>query len=104
MGLFSKLFSREKEKTESSSGSGGGYRVITASSEEVNRNAEQLGEMYFDCPKCATAQRINNIGKMMLKSNPNAFSNWNCTKCGHTFNAGPRVKFGKCPGFDYSQL
>jgi rubredoxin len=99
MGLFSKLFSRNKEAEAPAAG---GYRVLSASSEEVNRHSEEMGEMYFDCPKCNAAQRINNIGKMMLKANPAAFSSMKCSKCGHMFDAGPRVKFGKCPGFDYT--
>jgi hypothetical protein len=106
MGFFTRLFSGGKGNAESSSAgaSGGGFRVVTATSEEVNRNSEEMGEMYFDCPKCQTAQRINNMGKMILKANPDAFSNTTCQKCGRVYNAGPRVKFGKCPGFDYSQL
>jgi len=94
MGFLSKLFSRDKQTPASSTG---GYRVVSATSDDVNRNAEEMGEMYFDCPKCGTGQRINNIGKMMLKSNPAAFSHMKCTKCAHMFDAGPRVKFGKVP-------
>lgn len=60
--------------------------------------------MYFDCPECGFCDRINNMGKVMLKANPAALSSVDCKKCGHKFDAGPRVKFGKCPGFDYSQL
>ncbi len=103
MGLFDKLF-KTKPKAETPSSGGGGYRVFTASSDEINKHSEEMGEMYYDCPKCKTAQRINNIGKMMLKANPAAFRNTTCPKCNHTYDAGPRVKFGKCPGFDYSQL
>jgi ribosomal protein S27AE len=105
MGLFDKLFGRKNQPSSTPTPPASpGYRVISASSEEVNQNAAQMGEMYFDCPKCGNAQRINNVGKMMLKANPASFSNMKCTKCGATFDAGPRVKFGKCPGFDYSQL
>ena len=95
MGFFSKIFSRSERSEPSTAG---GYRVVSATSEEVNRNADEMGEMYFDCPKCNAAQRINNIGKMMLKANPAAFSSMKCNKCGHTFDAGRRVKFGTCPG------
>jgi rubredoxin len=94
MGFLSKLFSRDKETHAPSAA---GYRVFSASGDEVNRNAEEMGEMYFDCPKCSAAQRINNIGKMMLKANPAALSSMKCNKCGHTFDAGRRVKFGTCP-------
>src|SRR5262245_41479288 len=108
MSFFSRLFGR-------SGGSGGGgasashsaspslgVRVFT--SDEVNRVADKAGEMYYDCPKCGTCARINNIGKMMLESNPNAFANHPCQSCGHRFDAGRRLKHGKCPGFDYSTL
>jgi hypothetical protein len=74
------------------------------SSEEANKVADDMGEMYYDCPSCNHCERINNIGKMLLKQNPSAFKDTSCPKCGHRFNAGPRAKFGKCPGFDYSKL
>ena len=61
-------------------------------------------EMYFDCPKCGHSARINNVGKTSFQGNPSSFRNTPCSKCGQTFDAGPRVKFGQCPGFDYSTL
>ena len=105
MGLFDKLFGSKSQPTATPPpASSSGVRVLSFTSEQVNQQAADMGEMYFDCPKCGNAQRINNVGKMMLKANPGAFSSMKCAKCGHTFDAGPRVKFGKCPGFDYSQL
>ncbi len=61
-------------------------------------------EMYFDCPKCGHSARINNVGKTSFQGNPSSFRNTPCSKCGHAFDAGPGVKFGQCPGFDYSKL
>jgi hypothetical protein len=61
-------------------------------------------EMYFDCSKCGHCERVNNVGKTSFQGNPSSFRNTPCSKCGHSFDAGPRVKFGQCPGFDYSKL
>ena len=64
---------------------------------EINRNSEEMGEMYYDCPKCGHPERINNIGKMLLKTNPYAFKDITCNNCGHTFDAGACIKFGTIP-------
>ena len=58
-------------------------------------------EMYFDCPKCKHCERLNNLGKSLYQANPASLRDTACAKCGHHFDAGPRVKFGLCPGFDY---
>jgi hypothetical protein len=34
---------------------------------------------------------------MLYQSNPFQFKEYKCLKCGKVFDAGPRVKFGKCP-------
>jgi hypothetical protein len=106
MSLLGRLFGRKAPASISNDGSSGGagFRAVHMSSEEVNHHADDIGEMYYDCPKCGQAERINNMGKMMLKANPAAFGAMTCRKCNHVFDAGLRVKFGKCPGFDYSQL
>jgi hypothetical protein len=105
MSLLGRLFGRKPSPSQSDSSSGRiGYRVLELSGEEVHRQADEMGEMYYDCPNCGQAERINNMGKMMLKANAEAFCAMTCRKCGQLFDAGPRVKFGKCPGFDYSQL
>lgn len=79
-------------------------RFVTFSSFDADRAAEELGEMYFQCPKCGTYERVNNIGKMLLQSDPTYFTQIECIKCKHPYNARVRLQKGKCPGFDYSQL
>lgn len=63
-----------------------------------------VDEMYFDCPQCHNCERLNNVGKKLYQSNPFQFQNIKCIKCKHEFNAAKRMKFGPCPGFDYSTL
>lgn len=78
--------------------------VKTFSRDEVKCVEEDMGEMYYDCPRCKHCERVSNLGKVVYQSDLNALDNMSCTKCGHQFDAGPQVKFGRCPGFDYSQL
>jgi hypothetical protein len=64
---------------------------------------DDTDEMYFDCPKCKRCERLNNLGKSLYQANPASLRDTKCAKCGHQFDAGPRVKFGLCPGFDYNK-
>lgn len=58
---------------------------------------EQPDEMYFDCPFCGHAERLNDVGKSVYNTNPFMFKDFNCTACKKSFDAGPRMKFGPCP-------
>lgn len=60
-------------------------------------------EMYFQCPKCGTYERVNNIGKMIMQKDPKHLTNIKCIKCNHSYNARSLLKKGKCPDFDYSK-
>lgn len=73
----------------------------TFSWDEIERSDKEMGEMYFQCPKCGTYERVNNIGKVMLASDPSHLTSVECVKCKHTYNARSRLKKGRCPGFDY---
>jgi hypothetical protein len=75
-----------------------GHFLITQlsfSAEELEQNANTYGEMYFNCPGCGHCERVNDIGKAILKTNPFAWKTYKCLKCGHTFDAAPRIKFGE---------
>lgn len=102
MNFLRKLFG--KKQSQPSGGSNEQVKLFTFSSFEADRVAEETGEMYFQCPKCGTYERVNNVGKMLLKSDPNYFTSIDCIKCKHTYNARVRLQKGKCPGFDYSQV
>lgn len=82
----------------------GGMSFHTFSSIDTDRVAEEMGEMYFQCPQCSTYERVNNIGKMMLKSDPNYFTSVQCIKCKHTYNARARLQKGQCPDIDQGVL
>ena len=71
--------------------------IQSFSTEEVSRNAEELGEMYFDCPHCGHCERLNDVGKTLYKANPFQFKDYACLKCKKQFDAAPRMKFGICP-------
>src|SRR5436190_10947139 len=71
--------------------------VQSFTSEQVSRNAAELGEMYFDCPHCGHCERLNDVGKTIYKSNPFQFKEYSCLKCKKKFDAAPRMKFGTCP-------
>ncbi|MDL1912694.1 hypothetical protein FBQ81_18705, partial [Chloroflexi bacterium CFX6] len=57
------------------------------SSFDAAQVGEEMGEMYFQCPNCGAYERVNDIGKMMLKSDPNYFTSIDCIKCKYTYNA-----------------
>jgi MinD superfamily P-loop ATPase len=79
------------------------FHQYSFTEKELDRIDAEMGEMYFDCPKCGFCQRLGNVAKAVLNRNPLQFRNTTCSKCGHQFDAGPRMKFGDCPGFDYSK-
>jgi len=70
------------------------------SSDDLDRVDAEMGDMYYDCPKCGFCQPLGNLAKAVYKANPYEFRNRTCAKCGHEFNAGQRMKFGKCPSPD----
>lgn len=74
------------------------------SSFDAAQVGEEMGEMYFQCPNCGAYERVNDIGKMMLKSDPNYFTSIDCIKCKYTYNARVRIQKGRCPGFDYTEM
>jgi len=86
-----------------------GFTVISGSveswAEELNKTGAEIGEMFYQCPKCGYSIRINDIGKMMLKTGVQTFKSQfgerKCKKCGHAFMAFDNVKKGNCPDFDY---
>ena len=53
--------------------------------------------MYFQCPKCGTYERVNNIGKTMIASDPDAFTSIDCVNCKLNYNARTRLKNGNIP-------
>lgn len=91
-------------KKQSNNVSNSPQGFLTFSSFDAAQAGEEMGEMYFQCPKCGTYERINDIGKMMLKSDPSYFTSIDCIKCKHTYNARVRIQKGRCPGFDYSEI
>jgi DNA-directed RNA polymerase subunit RPC12/RpoP len=76
---------------------------VQYSPDEVQQISDDLGDMYFDCPHCGHNERLNNVGKVVYESNPFAYKEYSCKGCNRVFDAGPRMKFGKCPGYDYSK-
>lgn len=53
---------------------------------DIQRNDQEMGEMYLQCPKCSTDERINDMGKWELKRGNNVFANYQCKKCGTIFD------------------
>jgi hypothetical protein len=74
--------------------------------EELNKTDAEFGEMFYQCPNCRYSIRINDIGKMMLKTGVQTFRSQfgerKCKKCGHLFVACDNTKKGHCPDFDYA--
>ena len=70
------------------------YTFTTRDSDQASK---QKGEMYFQCPKCGTYERVNNIGKTMIASDPDAFTSIDCVNCKHNYNARTRLKNGNIP-------
>lgn len=53
---------------------------------DIERNDQEMGEMYLHCPNCGEDERINDMGKLMLKQGNNVFANYTCKKCGTVFD------------------
>jgi hypothetical protein len=64
----------------------------------VGRAAEAMGELHFQCPACGMVERVNDIGKMLLATDPSAFTSIECLKCQHRYNARARLQQGAAPG------
>lgn len=96
IGLFDRSKKQKKSPKETES-----LSFYTISGDEIDRIDKEMGEMYFQCPKCGTYERVNNIGKALLATNPSSFTSIECVKCKHKYNARARLKKGRCPGFDY---
>lgn len=79
---------------------------VESLSEELGKADAEFGEMFYQCPECGYSVRINDIGKMMLKSGGEAFRSQfgkkTCKRCGHLFVAYENTKKGRCPDFDYA--
>ena len=63
-----------------------GFSSQLLSVADIQRNDQEMGEIYLRCPKCSEEERINDMGKMMLKHGNNVFSNYKCKKCGVVFD------------------
>ena len=87
-----------------------GVTVISGSveswSEELSKADAEFGEMFYQCPQCRYSIRINDIGKLMLKTRVETFKSQfgqkTCKRCGQVFVAYDHVKKGRCPDFDYA--
>lgn len=104
MSFLRRLFQKNQPRTTSHQPQKDMSTYRTFSSFDAHRAVEEMGEMYFQCPKCGSYERVNDIGKMMLKSDPNYFARIECIKCRHPYNARSRIRQGRCPGFDYSEV
>jgi hypothetical protein len=113
MSWWKRLFGRQPDSRKSSDGLSVSrepqFTVISGDLEswarELGETDAEFGEMYYQCPKCAYSVRINDIGKMMLKTGVQTFKSQfgerKCKKCGHGFIAHENVRKGNCPDFDY---
>jgi hypothetical protein len=73
---------------------------ISTNIDEIKSLEEEPGEMFFVCPQCGHCGRLNDVGKILWKSNPTSFTNHVCSECHHQFDAGPQLRFGNCPATD----
>jgi hypothetical protein len=78
------------------------YSVVSFSWDDADDIIAEMGEMYFQCPKCRVHERVNNVGALMLRADPNHLKTIACVECGHTYDARACLTQGECPGWDYS--
>jgi len=104
MSFLQQMFRRDKASAKvQHAASVSAPGLVTFSSVEADRVANQMGEKYYRCPKCGTCERINNVGKMMLTVDPTYLTGEECAKCHHAFNARVALKSGLCPGYEYDE-
>jgi DNA-directed RNA polymerase subunit RPC12/RpoP len=85
MSFWSKLFGK-KTSEPAAQPAQPGITSQLLSIDDIQRNDQEMGEMYLHCPKCGEEERINDMGKMMLKQGNNVFANYKCKKCGVAFD------------------
>jgi hypothetical protein len=93
------------ERSFIKNGGGPSYRIPdppapsmgVVSVEEIQRIDKEMGELYLHCPKCGNEERINDMGKLMLKKGNNVFAKYPCKKCGTVFNGARHTRHGTGP-------
>lgn len=71
---------------------GPGFRSTFVSVAEIERIDREMGELYLHCPHCAEEERINDVGKLMLKQGNNVFAAYPCKKCGIVFDGAQHMR------------